>query len=260
MRPLWVYKKAPRSDKNRVPRGYGQTAVIEARSIGQDAAGRADQEGHQQPPSRAACWRRARACRPGWTSPPNSASPGAPCARPMTSCPRLNSSSLRAPAGTHVAERPSVTARQDEAPDPGSFMEMYRGTERRGRPCSRWACRRRTTFPAKLLARIRSSAVRAESSAPPVYPNPRGEQELRREIAALSCHRARHRVFAFADHHHRRLQQRPRAWRSVCSASKAKKSGSRIPVSRSRGAASSSQDCRSRRSRSMLTVSMSITA
>src|ERR1700710_2453837 len=28
-------------------------------------------------------------------------------------------------AGTHVAERPSVTARQDEAPDPGSFMEMY---------------------------------------------------------------------------------------------------------------------------------------
>ena len=42
----------------------------------------------------------------------------------------------------------------------------------------------REAFPAKLLARIRSSAVRAEASAPPLYPDPRGELELRREIAA----------------------------------------------------------------------------
>src|SRR5258706_16190760 len=40
------------------------------------------------------------------------------------------------------------------------------------------------TFPAKLFARIRSSAVRAELSAPAIYPDPRGELELRREIAA----------------------------------------------------------------------------
>ena len=39
-------------------------------------------------------------------------------------------------------------------------------------------------IPAKLFARIRSSAVRAELSAPPLYPDPRGEPELRREIAA----------------------------------------------------------------------------
>src|SRR5260221_2768896 len=39
-------------------------------------------------------------------------------------------------------------------------------------------------FPAKLFARIRSRAVRAESSAAPLYPDPRGEPDLRREIAA----------------------------------------------------------------------------
>lgn len=40
------------------------------------------------------------------------------------------------------------------------------------------------TFPAKLFARIRSHSVRAEASAPAMYPDPRGELELRREIAA----------------------------------------------------------------------------
>jgi len=39
------------------------------------------------------------------------------------------------------------------------------------------------TFPSTLFARIRAHAVRAEASAPPIYPDPRGEFELRREIA-----------------------------------------------------------------------------
>jgi GntR family transcriptional regulator/MocR family aminotransferase len=39
------------------------------------------------------------------------------------------------------------------------------------------------TFPATLLARIRAHAVRTEASASPIYPDPRGELELRREIA-----------------------------------------------------------------------------
>jgi GntR family transcriptional regulator/MocR family aminotransferase len=40
------------------------------------------------------------------------------------------------------------------------------------------------SFPAKHFARIRSRAVRADSSAAPLYPDPRGEPDLRREIAA----------------------------------------------------------------------------
>jgi GntR family transcriptional regulator/MocR family aminotransferase len=39
-------------------------------------------------------------------------------------------------------------------------------------------------FPTNLLARLRAQAARAEVAAPAVYPDPRGEIELRREIAA----------------------------------------------------------------------------
>lgn len=39
-------------------------------------------------------------------------------------------------------------------------------------------------FPVKLFARIRAHAARAEVAAPAVYPDPRGEPGLRREIAA----------------------------------------------------------------------------
>src|ERR1700722_2233293 len=77
--------------------------------------------------------------------------------------------------GTHVADRLSIVVRQEETPDPGSFMEMYQ--ELTAGPA-------REPTPAKLFARIRSAAVRAELSAPALYPDPRGELELRREIAA----------------------------------------------------------------------------
>jgi GntR family transcriptional regulator / MocR family aminotransferase len=83
----------------------------------------------------------------------------------------------------HVADRPCVTARREQPPDPGSFMETYqeltaaRGIFQMGVPAQ-------DTFPATLFARIRSNAIRAESSVPPMYPDPRGELELRREIAA----------------------------------------------------------------------------
>src|SRR4051794_1247593 len=76
-------------------------------------------------------------------------------------------------SGTHVAARPSMSVRQEEPPDPGSFMEMYQelpagpAVFQRGVPAQ-------DAIPAKLFARIRSSAVRAELSAPPLYPDPRG--------------------------------------------------------------------------------------
>jgi GntR family transcriptional regulator / MocR family aminotransferase len=84
--------------------------------------------------------------------------------------------------GTHVADRPSVTVRQEEPPDPGSFIEMYQELTT-GPAIFQMGVPAQETFPAKLFARIRSHAVRAESSAPAIYPDPRGELELRREIA-----------------------------------------------------------------------------
>ncbi len=86
-------------------------------------------------------------------------------------------------SGTHVAARPSMRVRQEEAPDPGSFMEMYQELTA-GPLAFQMGVPAQEAIPAKLFARIRSSAVRAELSAPPLYPDPRGEPELRREIAA----------------------------------------------------------------------------
>ena len=85
--------------------------------------------------------------------------------------------------GTHVADRLSIIVRQEETPDPGSFMEMYQELTA-GPAIFQMGVPAQESIPAKLLARIRSSAVRAELSAPAIYPDPRGELALRREIAA----------------------------------------------------------------------------
>ena len=58
--------------------------------------------------------------------------------------------------GTHVADRPAVIARQEEPPDPGSFMEMYQELTA-GPAIFQMGVPAQETFPAKLLARIRSS-------------------------------------------------------------------------------------------------------
>ena len=86
-------------------------------------------------------------------------------------------------AGTRVADRPANTARAEQPPDPGSFMETYLEMTA-GPAIFQMGVPAQQTFPATLLASIRSQAVRAEASAPAIYPDPRGELELRREIAA----------------------------------------------------------------------------
>jgi len=86
-------------------------------------------------------------------------------------------------SGTRVVDRPSFAVRQEEDPDPGSFMEMYQELTA-GPAIFQMGVPAQETFPAKLFARMRTRAVRAEISAPAMYPDPRGELELRREIAA----------------------------------------------------------------------------
>src|SRR5262245_3587625 len=85
--------------------------------------------------------------------------------------------------GTHVAERPRAVIRSEQPPDPGSFLEMYQ-VMTQGPAIFQMGVPATETFPATLLARIRSHAIRAEARAAPIYPDPRGELELRREIAA----------------------------------------------------------------------------
>jgi GntR family transcriptional regulator/MocR family aminotransferase len=85
-------------------------------------------------------------------------------------------------AGTRVAQRPRAGARADPPPDAGSFMETYR-ERTQGPAVFQMGVPAAETFPATLFARLRAQAVRAEAAAPPLYPDPRGELELRREIA-----------------------------------------------------------------------------
>jgi len=84
--------------------------------------------------------------------------------------------------GTRVAERPRTVVRSERAPDPGSFMAMYQEMTL-GPAVFQMGVPAEATFPATLLARIRAHAIRAEARGTLIYPDPRGELELRREIA-----------------------------------------------------------------------------
>jgi GntR family transcriptional regulator/MocR family aminotransferase len=88
--------------------------------------------------------------------------------------------------GTRVAERPLTPPQVDARPQHERSMfisGLYRDFSRppavfqMGVPAQ-------DCFPDKLVSRIRARAVRIESSAAGRYPDPRGELELRREIAA----------------------------------------------------------------------------
>jgi GntR family transcriptional regulator/MocR family aminotransferase len=84
--------------------------------------------------------------------------------------------------GTRIAQRPRAVLKSEQPPDAGSFMESYQEMTQ-GPAFFQMGVPATETFPATLFARIRAHAVRAEASAPPLYPDPRGELELRREIA-----------------------------------------------------------------------------
>lgn len=84
--------------------------------------------------------------------------------------------------GTRVAQRPRFGPRSEPAPDEGSFMQTYQEMTR-GPALFQMGIPAAEIFPAALFSRIRANAARAATSAPPLYPDPRGEVELRREIA-----------------------------------------------------------------------------
>jgi GntR family transcriptional regulator/MocR family aminotransferase len=85
-------------------------------------------------------------------------------------------------AGTRVAPRPRTRAKTEPPPDAGSFLATYQEMTQ-GPALFQMGVPAIETFPATLFSRIRAQAIRSESSSPPLYPDPRGELELRREIA-----------------------------------------------------------------------------
>lgn len=85
-------------------------------------------------------------------------------------------------SGTRVARRPRAVTRNETPPDAGSFMAAYQEMTQ-GPAFFQMGVPAMETFPATLFARMRAHAVRVEASGPPLYPDPRGEYALRREIA-----------------------------------------------------------------------------
>ncbi|MDX4956546.1 MocR-like pyridoxine biosynthesis transcription factor PdxR [Delftia acidovorans] len=85
-------------------------------------------------------------------------------------------------AGTRVAERPLRAVIREERPDEGSFTQLHQemiagqGIFQLGIPA-------KDSLPSKVFARIRARSVRMETTGWPTYPDPRGELDLRQEIA-----------------------------------------------------------------------------
>lgn len=87
-------------------------------------------------------------------------------------------------AGTRVARRPGPVANMQKRVDPGAFMNMYLEMTQ-GPAFFQMGVPATDVFPATLMARLHGQAVRHGASAPLLYPDPRGELELRREIASF---------------------------------------------------------------------------
>jgi GntR family transcriptional regulator/MocR family aminotransferase len=96
--------------------------------------------------------------------------------------------------GTRVALRPYVAAAQPEAPGPGAFMRTYQEMTAGPAIFQLGVPALEKGLPEKLFARARSSnLLKTGSFSSLVYPDPRGEFELRREIAGyLSISRNLH--------------------------------------------------------------------
>lgn len=95
--------------------------------------------------------------------------------------------------GTRVAPRPHAATVKPEAPQPGAFMKTY--LEMMAGPAIfQLGIPAMEGFPEKLFARARSSnLLKTGSFSSLVYPDPRGEFELRREVAGyLSISRNLH--------------------------------------------------------------------
>jgi GntR family transcriptional regulator / MocR family aminotransferase len=112
-------------------------------------------------------------------------------------------------------QRPRTVVKTEPPSDAGSFMRIYQEMTQ-GPTLFQMGIPATETFPATLFARIRAHAVRAEASASPLCPDPRGELELRREIAGYFAVARGHHLLAIAGHYHWRLQRtaRPSAERS----------------------------------------------
>ncbi|WP_444757845.1 MocR-like pyridoxine biosynthesis transcription factor PdxR [Pseudomonas sp. A014] len=85
--------------------------------------------------------------------------------------------------GTRVCDRPALPAREETPPRETPFMELYREFTA-GPAIFQLGVPAHESLPARLFSQIRSHAMRSEMRGSIQYPDPRGELELRRVVAA----------------------------------------------------------------------------
>ncbi|NWC88158.1 MocR-like pyridoxine biosynthesis transcription factor PdxR [Pseudomonas reactans] len=86
-------------------------------------------------------------------------------------------------AGTRVSDRPAILLKETIQPPDTGFMELYKEFTA-GPAIFQLGVPAHETVPAKLFSQIRSHAMHSERRGSALYPDPRGEFELRRVIAA----------------------------------------------------------------------------
>lgn len=85
--------------------------------------------------------------------------------------------------GTRVSRRPAIPLKETVHPTDTGFMELYKEFTA-GPAIFQLGVPAHETLPAKLFSHIRSHAMRSQLRGSVLYPDPRGELELRRVIAA----------------------------------------------------------------------------
>jgi GntR family transcriptional regulator / MocR family aminotransferase len=87
------------------------------------------------------------------------------------------------PAGTRVAERPSRSSMLDWSPEAPPLPDLFYGF---GSPplAFQMGVPSQDAFPFNLWSRILTRETRRAAAAPVTYPDPRGDPELRKEVAA----------------------------------------------------------------------------
>ena len=86
--------------------------------------------------------------------------------------------------GTRVADRPTLPSRGSRPVEPTSAVREMYGDFSTAPAVFQMGVPASDCFPTRLFARLRAHAAREEVEAPALYPDPRGEPLLRREIAA----------------------------------------------------------------------------
>ena len=88
------------------------------------------------------------------------------------------------PAGTRVAERPSRSSMPDWSPEAPPLPDLFYYGFGNAPLAFQMGVPSQDAFPFKLWSRILTRETRRAAAAPVTYPDPRGDPELRKEVAA----------------------------------------------------------------------------